>query len=608
MNAREIPTTKREYMTACNGFHTLTELVAAHAAAAPSRLAVCDAELTLSYAALEARANRLARHLAAHGAGRERLVALMLPRSADLVIAALATLKAGAGYAPIDPAAPAERIAAMLEDAEPCVIVTRRGLAAKLPRGRWPVVAVDADAPAIERHEATALEHRPAAADLAYVIYTSGSTGRPKGVEVTHGNLLNLVRWHHDAFKVTAGDRAPLMASPGFDASVWETWPYLAAGASLHLPDDVLRMDAEGLRDWLIAQDITVAFVATPMAERMLALPWPSGIRLRALLTGADTLHHRPAANLPFALVNNYGPTECTVVATSCVVEPDPFADSLPSIGEAITGATALVLDAAGRPVADGVEGELYVGGAGVARGYRNRPDLTAERFVTGPDGARLYRTGDRVRRLAGGGLAFLGRADDQVKIRGYRVELDEIVAALDTHPGVKASAVVARPGAGGELRLVAYLVASPDAKLTPSALLATLRARLPDYMLPSVFVPIDELPLMASGKVDRSRLPDPEQAETLRDPEFEAPRNPVERRLADLVAALLGVARVGVGDNFFLLGGHSLLGTQLIARLRDAFGVDLPLRTVFDHPTVAGLAGEVERAILARLDTSCRS
>jgi len=608
MNAREIPTTKREYMTACNGFHTLTELVAAHAAAAPSRLAVCDAELTLSYAALEARANRLARHLAAHDAGRERLVALMLPRSADLVIAALATLKAGAGYAPIDPAAPAERIAAMLEDAEPCVIVTRRGLAAKLPRGRWPVVAVDADAPAIERHEATALEHRPAAADLAYVIYTSGSTGRPKGVEVTHGNLLNLVRWHHDAFKVTAGDRAPLMASPGFDASVWETWPYLAAGASLHLPDDVLRMDAEGLRDWLIAQDITVAFVATPMAERMLALPWPSGIRLRALLTGADTLHHRPAANLPFALVNNYGPTECTVVATSCVVEPDPFADSLPSIGEAITGATALVLDAAGRPVADGVEGELYVGGAGVARGYRNRPDLTAERFVTGPDGARLYRTGDRVRRLAGGGLAFLGRADDQVKIRGYRVELDEIVAALDTHPGVKASAVVARPGAGGELRLVAYLVASPDAKLTPSALLATLRARLPDYMLPSVFVPIDELPLMASGKVDRSRLPDPEQAETLRDPEFEAPRNPVERRLADLVAALLGVARVGVGDNFFLLGGHSLLGTQLIARLRDAFGVDLPLRTVFDHPTVAGLAGEVERAILARLDTSCRS
>ena len=595
-------------MTVCNKFHTLTELVAAQAATAPSRPAVCDGELTLDYAGLEASANHLARHLAGHGAGRERLVAVLLPRSADLVIAALAALKSGAGYAPIDPTAPVERIAAMLEDAKPCVIVTRRGLAARLPRDRWPIVAVDAEAPAIMRHEAAPLEHRPAPEDLAYVIYTSGSTGHPKGVEITHGNLLNLVRWHHEAFKITAADRAPLMASPGFDASVWETWPYLAAGASLHLPDDVVRMDAEALRDWLIAQDITIAFVATPMAERMLALPWPSAIRLRALLTGADTLHHRPAPDLPFALVNNYGPTECTVVATSCVVEPDAYADSLPSIGEAIAGATALVLDADGRPVADGAEGELFVGGAGVARGYRNRPELTAERFVTGPDGRRHYRTGDRVRRLPGGGLAFLGRGDDQVKIRGHRVELDEIVAVLDTHPGVQASADAVRPGADGELRLVAYLVAAPDAKLTPSAVLATLRARLPDYMLPSVFVPLDELPVMASGKLDRSRLPLPEHVEPLRDPEFEAPRNPVERRLADLVATLLGVTRVGVGDNFFLLGGHSLLGTQLIARLRDAFGVDLPLRTVFDHPTVAGLAAEVERAIVARLDASCPS
>ena len=601
-------------MTSCNGFHTSTSeghtvpgLVATQAAAAPARVAVTEGEVSLLYATLEARANRLARHLAAFGAG-ERLVAIVLSRSADLVIAALAALKSGAAYAPIDATAPPDRIAAMLDDAHPSAIVTRRGLASRLPRGRWPVVAVDADAPVIERHAATPLEHRPSPDDLAYVIYTSGSTGTPKGVEVTHGNLMNLVRWHHAAFAVTAADRAPLMASPGFDASVWEVWPYLTAGASLHLPDDVTRMDAEALRDWLVAQDITLAFVATPLAERMLALEWPRGIRLRALLTGADTLHLRPPADLPFALVNNYGPTECTVVATSGVVEPDPLAAMLPSIGAPIAGASALVLDEHGRPVADGEEGELHVGGAGVARGYRNRPDLTAERFVVAPDGGRLYRTGDRVRRLADGTLAFLGRADDQVKIRGYRIELDEIVATLDTHPGVQTSAVVARPAADGPLRLVAYVVAAPDAKLTPSALLATLRSRLPDYMLPAAFIPIDELPLTASGKVDRSRLPAPENAEALRDPEFEAPRNPVERRLAELVAALLGVSRVGAGDNFFLLGGHSLLGTQLIARLRDAFGVDLPLRTVFDHPTVAGLAAEVERAIAARLEEPCRS
>jgi amino acid adenylation domain-containing protein len=617
MRYREYPVTERDCMTVCNGFHTASpaepsvpELVATQAAAAPSRLALVEGETRLSYAALNVRADRLAHHLTAHGAGRERLVAVVLPRSADLVIAALAALKAGAGYAPMDPAAPTERIVAMLEDAEPSVVVTRRGLAARLPRGRWPIVALDAEAAAIERHPGAPLQHRPAPADLAYVIYTSGSTGRPKGVEVTHANLLNLVHWHQATFRVAPGDRAPLMASPGFDASVWETWPYLTAGASLHLPDDMTRVDVEALRDWLVAQDITLAFVATPMAERMLALPWPSGTRLRTLLTGADTLHHRPSPGLPFALVNNYGPTECTVVATSCVVEPDPHADGLPSIGTPIAGATAHVLDETGRPVAGGAEGELYVGGAGVARGYRNRPDLTAQRFVAHPgdDGARLYRTGDRVRRLPGGDLAFLGRVDDQVKIRGYRIELDEIVAVLDTHPGVQASAVMARPAADGELQLVAYLVAAPDAKLTPAALLATLRTRLPDYMLPAVFVPIDALPLMASGKVDRSRLPAPESAEPLRDPEFEAPRSPVEQRLADLVAALLGVTRVGVDDNFFLLGGHSLLGTQLIARLRDAFGVDLPLRTVFDHPTVAGLATEVERAILARLEAPCRS
>ena len=258
--------------------------------------------------------------------------------------------------------------------------------------------------------------------------------------------------------------------------------------------------------------------------------------------------------------------------------------------------------------VAPGGEGELYVGGAGVARGYRNRPDLTAERFVAdpfGPAGARLYRTGDRVRRLPDGALAFLGRIDDQVKIRGHRIEPDEIVAVLDTHPGVRASAVVARPAADGERRLVAYVVAADGVELTPAALLATLRARLPDYMLPAVFVPIDELPLTASGKLDRARLPALDTAPTLRDPEFVAPRSPVERRLADLVAALLGLERVGVSDNFFLLGGHSLLGTQLIARLRDAFGVDLPLRTVFDHPTVAGLAEEVERAIVLRLEAA---
>jgi acyl carrier protein len=266
------------------------------------------------------------------------------------------------------------------------------------------------------------------------------------------------------------------------------------------------------------------------------------------------------------------------------------------------------VLDERGRMVRPGGEGELYVGGAGVARGYRNLPELTAERFVPdpfGPEEARLYRTGDRVRSRPDGGLAFLGRVDDQVKVRGHRVELDEIVAVLDTHPGVVASAVAAGPGPDGETRLVAYVVAAGGAQLTPAGLLATLRARLPGYMLPAVFVQLESLPLTASGKLDRARLPAADSVVTLRDAEIAAPRTEVEARLATLVAGLLEVAPIGVTDNFFLLGGHSLLGTQLIARIRDAFGVDLSLRAVFDHPTVAALAAEIEQAILAGLETA---
>jgi acyl carrier protein len=266
------------------------------------------------------------------------------------------------------------------------------------------------------------------------------------------------------------------------------------------------------------------------------------------------------------------------------------------------------VLDHGRRPVPDGAPGELYVGGAGVARGYRNLLQLTAERFVpdpSGPAGRRLYRTGDRGRRLADGSLAFLGRVDDQVKVRGHRVEPDEIVAVLDTHPGVEASAVTARAGLDGDTQLVAYVVGAPGATLTPAALRATLRARLPDYMLPTVFVRLDALPLTPTGKLDRALLPAPETVAPLGDSEAVAPRTAVETRVAALVSGLVGPERVGVTDNFFLLGGHSLLGTQLIVRLRDAFGVDLPLRTVFDHPTVEGLAAVVEEALLQRLEAA---
>jgi amino acid adenylation domain-containing protein len=581
---------------------SIADSITRHACSAPESLAVSEEDTgrRLTYGRLDSHANRLAGHLRTLGADRDRVVAIVLPRSADLVVAALATLRTGAAYAPFDPSMPVPRLIEMLEDLQPAAVVARGALGSRL-RGAWATVGLDANIAGVAPESPAALEMRGVPTDLAYVIYTSGSSGRPKGVEITRAGLLNLVRWHHDAFAVTAIDRAPLLASPGFDASVWEMWPYLTAGASLHVPPDLTRMDAGLLRDWLVAREITVAFVATPMAERLLALAWPAHTRLRVLLTGADTLHRRPPPGLPFQLVNNYGPTEGTVVATSGYVPADPLAEGLPSIGWPITNVRAYVLDAQRREVPTGEDGELYLGGVGIARGYRNRPDLTAEHFIADPlvpTGGRLYRTGDRARRQPDGSLTFLGRLDDQVKIRGHRIELAEIVAALATHPGIDNSVVTVQPGPDGELRLVAFVVAAAGALLSPAVLRATLRSRLPEHMLPATFVTLDALPLTSSGKVDRAQLPSAETLEPMRDQDFSAPRTTVEVRLAAVLEDVLGVQPIGLADNFFMLGGHSLLGTQLIARLREIFGVELSLRTVFDHPRLEDLAAQIEQIL----------
>ncbi len=580
-------------------FDLVPQTVTSQASETPDALAVTDTTLTLTYRELDRRAGRVADALRAFDVGPDTVVAICLDRSAAFVVAALGVLQAGAAYLPLDPATPPERLAFMLQDAAPRVTITDLRAAGRLPSAVWPRLdvyeAMARPGWAATRHDVPKQEH------LAYVIYTSGSTGRPKGVEITHGSLANLVAWHRRAFGVTADDRAPLYASPAFDAAVWEIWPYLVSGASVHLPPEAVRTDPHALRDWLVAQSITIGFVPTPIAERLIALPWPTWTPLRTLLTGADTLHRYPPEGLPFTLVNNYGPTECTVVTTSGPVEPEPSGETLPAIGRPIDNVDVVVLDEAMRPVAPGAAGELHVGGAGLARGYRGRPDLTAERFVPHPDepGARLYRTGDRARLLGDGRVAFLGRVDDQLKIRGYRVEPDEIAAALGAQPGVAACSVVARDD-GGERRLVAYVVPAPGAGLGREALTAALRRSLPDYMMPATFVTLAALPLTISGKVDRAALPAPDATNTLRDGDVVAPRTDVETELAAILSSLLGVDEVSVQDNFFMLGGHSLLGTQLIARVRDAFGVELSLRTLFDAPTIADLAAEIERARMA--------
>jgi amino acid adenylation domain-containing protein len=590
---------------------TLVQEVIRRAEARPDALAVSCADGDLLYRDLDARSAELAAELGALGIGPDLVVGILLDRSPAMIVAALAVLRAGGAYLPVDPSSPGRWIDDLMADADISALIAE-------PSGRRfsfeasrRLITIDS----LGRRTAGefSLPADPPGPrvvtpkNLAYVIFTSGSTGRPKGVEITHAGLSNLVQWHREAFQVTAEDRTTQVARVGFDAAVWEIWPHLAAGASLHLPPDDLLAQPEAFRDWLVSGRITMSFAPTPLAERLITLPWPKETKLRALLTGADTLHRYPPADLPFTLVNNYGPTECSVVATSCSVPPATAPRGLPPIGRPIANTRAYILDASLRPVPQGVPGELHLGGPGVARGYRNRPDLTNHRFIRSPFGSdsseRLFRTGDLVRSLPDGQIAFLGRMDDQVKIRGFRVEPEQVAAAIDSHPSVAESVVAAREFAGGEKRLVAYLVPRPGARVPRAELRDFLAARLPDYMVPAEFVKLEALPLAASGKVDRAKLPAPNEANLLKDAAFAPPRTGTEKAVAAILAPLLGIGQVDANANFFALGGHSLLGTQLIVRLRDALGVEVALRTIFEAPTVAQLSSEIDRQLLARLD-----
>jgi acyl-CoA synthetase (AMP-forming)/AMP-acid ligase II len=409
-----------------------------------------------------------------------------------------------------------------------------------------------------------------------------------------------------------------LLASPGFDAAVWEIWPYLAAGASLYVVDEAVRTAPAALRDWIVRTGITISFLPTVLAESMVGLQWPPDGQFRVLLTGADTLRRYPPRDLPFALINNYGPTECTVVATSGKICPkesseegseqslDKRSNKLPSIGGPIDGVSVYVVDEHLQRVPNGTPGELLIGGRGVGRGYLNAPELTAEKFLPdlfgGDPDARLYRTGDLGRLLPDGQIAFMGRLDDQIKVMGHRIEPNEIVTVLNRHPEIEASFVCAYTDPSGDQRLVAYVVTTKDVRPKPGDLRSYLGSYLPSHMLPSAFVPLNSLPLSLHGKLDRSALPQPTNENILRDDSVEAPQSPIEEHLGVVLSGLLGVARVGSEDNFFTLGGHSLMGAQLIAKIRENFGVELSLRCLFDEPTPRGMSIEIERLIHARL------
>jgi amino acid adenylation domain-containing protein len=584
------------------------KLVEAQALAHPNSLAVACGAATLTYKELNERAELLASLLISVGVSRESVVGLCLPRSLSMIVAALGVFKAGAAYLPLDPANPPERLAFMLENCRASVLVTKAGLRPSFSSMPSPLFLLDDDGRLVS-HESPKAQARPALPqDLAYVIYTSGTLGRPKGVEVTHASLLNLVQWHCDAFAVTSCDRASHLAGVGFDASVWEVWPYLTKGASVHIVEKCTLQNPESLREWLVAQKITIAFAPTAVAERLISLDWPSKTVLRFLLTGASVLQRHPSRQLPFRFINNYGLTECTVVSTSGEVCVNGHENSLPTIGKPIASTQVYILDERLSSVAPGTAGEIYIGGEGLARGYRNDPELTKTRFIRDPfknnTSTRLYRTGDLGKFLPDGQIAFLGRIDQQINIRGFRIEPDEIASVLNRHPSVRESVVIGcEYGEEKETRLLAYIV--PQSKSAPAVvdLRNHLSSFLPDYMIPSAFVCLESFPLNANGKIDLAALPPPQRNNTLRDNASPEPATPLEQRVAGILADLLNLEHVNPDDNFFFLGGHSLLGTQLVTRLRNVFGVDLSLKSLFDHPTVAQLSQEIEQLLLAKLN-----
>jgi len=582
-------------------------MIAAQARLNPDGIALVMGSDQVTYAGLELRATQLAHYLHSLGAGPEVPVGLCVERSPQFVIAALAIMKCGAAYLPMDPAHPRERLRFIVQDACVPLVVTQQNLAGHFADLGVRIVAVDAEKAAIDRQPVQLPDVELEMDSLAYVIYTSGSSGRPKGVEVTHRNLSNLVFWHVGAFGLGSSERATFQAGVGFDAAVWEIWPCLTVGSTVYIPDESTRISANSLLDWLVRHQITTSFVPTAMAEQLIALPWPVGSALRLLLTGADTLQRYPPPGLPFSLVNNYGPTECTVVATSGVIAANGSSDGLPPIGLPIDNVRIHIVDEQLREVPNGVPGEITIGGAGVARGYRNRPELTAERFIADPfstEGGRLYRTGDLGHCLPNGEIMFLGRMDDQIKIRGYRIELNEINAVLNEHPSVQASVVIVREDVPGDKRLVAYIVPAAGSPRDEKSMRELIQRRLPDYMEPAAFVWMESLPLTPNGKVDRPALPPPSVENGLRDGEFIAPRTPVEEALARIMTEVLGVSRMSVDDDFFVLGGHSLLGAQVVARVRGVFGTELRLLDVFDAPTVAELSQKIDQALANQLDS----
>ena len=568
---------------------------------APESVAVVLEDQQLKYGELNAKANQLGHYLRKRGVGPDVLVGFHMERSPDMVIAVLGILKAGGAYLPLDPSYPAERLAFMVEDAQPLLIISQASLMRELTGHGVEMVCIDSDWEDIAQQPLENPYSEALPDNMAYVMYTSGSTGRPKGVEILHKGITRLL-FGMDCICLDKSQTLLQMAPMSFDASTFELWGALHHGGKCVLfPDRIPTIDKLELA--IQEHGISTIFLTSSLLNMVMDEKPEILSSIQQLLTGAEVLsvnHVRRALDMlpSVQLVNCYGPTESTTF-TSCYVIPKQLDDPIRSIpiGRPIKNTQVYILDQFLNPVPVGVPGELHIAGPGLARGYLRRPELTAEKFVPDPfsqdPNSRLYKTGDQARYLPDGNIQFLGRLDRQVKIRGFRVELGEIEMVLNQHPQIRESVVAIQEYTSGSKRLIGYVVAAKDEEPNMDEIRKFLRKKLPDYMIPLIFVPMDSFPLTSTGKIDRRALPIPDQLDTKA--EYAAPKTSTQKKMANIWAEVLGLEKIGINSNFFDLGGHSLMAVRIISRLRAVFQIDLPLHMLFESPSVAELSDLVD-------------
>ncbi|HUB29807.1 MAG TPA: non-ribosomal peptide synthetase [Terracidiphilus sp.] len=578
----------------------IPERIRAFARLSPDSIAVASQARNLTYRELYSTACSYCKVLTEFNVRANSVVAICLERSCEWIAAALGTMLSRAAYVPLDANWPDSRLSYAVKDSGASVLIATPSLAKRLDCG---IPTIDPGRIIADTNESRcAFTPKVVPQDLAYIVYTSGSTGVPKGVEITHGSLAHVAAWHRSNFEVSRKDRVSHLLGLGFDAAELEIWAHLTAGSTLSIPSQADSSTPESIHSWLLRDGVTITVVPAIIAMRLMELKWPQKCPLRLLVAGGDILHFGPSREIPFRVANNYGPSECTIVSTWAMLEPG--SQEAPPIGKAIDGVAIYLLDEEGKQVPQGAIGEVYIGGKGVGRGYRNLPQLSSQVFLPDPfspiSGARMYRTGDRASQRPDGNLVFHGRVDRQVKIRGNRVELDEIASVLMRHPNVAFAVTTKSSEVAGSSHLSAYVLCEGGIP-TIRELQDHLRRSLPDYMIPSEFKLLRTIPLSPNGKLNCSDLSSQSEPWPR---EEDGPLTPTEEKLLAIMREILGNDSIGVKSDFLLAGGHSLLGMQLIMRVRSFFGVELGLQQLFETGTVEALAEVVEQAVIESIES----